>query len=412
MFAKITVLFLALCIITPRCFGGEKEPIATFQEPAKNKNHWRAGYRSGHGLSVRFGKMQGQSIFQRSSRGTTSFSFTRRKIDTVPGIYSEGYVLTDVSGNAGGKTWYWGYTADSQSRSDTLYFSKLDSRSASSSTSTSETVHETFKIPGTSAEELNDEPTHGFEVVFSRELLEGRYGVLGIECGFAYERADFSSRSRGRIRVNQTARRTLRSSSRTTASTTSRTDGYGLGGVIIPVAPYSGTFDGPGPLIDASPSTSSFTTSATRSSLTSSGSTDSWRSSFDGGYSRSEDFEADIFSLRLGPYVEMPLGDRFSLSLAGGAGVYFVDANMSYRESLSLGRLGMFERSGRGSESGALFATYGEARLTARCTDSLSLYMSAQFFSGGDIQGTAGDRGVVASFENLTYFGGGLVFSF
>ena len=31
-----------------------------------------------------------------------------------PGQYDDGYVHTDVSGNAGGQTWYWGYDNSSQ----------------------------------------------------------------------------------------------------------------------------------------------------------------------------------------------------------------------------------------------------------------------------------------------------------
>ena len=67
----------------------------------------------------------------------------------------------------------------------------------------------------------------------------------------------------------------------------------------MPGAPYSGSFIGPGPLLDEIASTRSTSTSV-------------------GTISGSRDLEATLISLRFGPYVHYPVGDKWAFSLSAG----------------------------------------------------------------------------------------------
>src|SRR5436190_21104954 len=80
-------------------------------------------------------------------------------------------------------------------------------------------------------------------------------------------------------------------------------------------SPYQGSFNGPGFVIDTN------FTSRTESAALGTGT----------GTHR---FDADLWGLRLGPYAEFPLGDKFRVSLGVGLAVGLVDADVSWKESV------------------------------------------------------------------------------
>src|SRR6266478_5921027 len=67
--------------------------------------------------------------------------------------YDDGYVLTDISGNAGGQTWYWGYdNSASQISGNTILLGRSTAMGSSPAVS------------------LDSDPSLGAEIVYRRQL--------------------------------------------------------------------------------------------------------------------------------------------------------------------------------------------------------------------------------------------------
>jgi len=134
----------------------------------------------------------------------------------VDRTYDDGYVHVDSSGNAGGETWNWGYQSAPQVQGDTL---TMHSGSA--------TINGTLN--------QNDNPAIGFDLAFGRNLGAVPGGKWGLQAAF-----DFSDIS---IHNNDTL----------TGTGTQISDAFSLGGAIPPMAPYAGSFAGPGALLGDTP---------------------------------------------------------------------------------------------------------------------------------------------------------------
>jgi len=176
----------------------------------------------------------------------------------------------DRSGNRGGVTWNWGYANASQVSADG---STLAMHSASGGAATS-------------SGDIDNDPQHGFELTYNREL--GHKGIWhwGVEAAGGW--TDLVFRDNRPLPGN----------------TTVLTDTFSLGTPpIVPgTAPYHWPFNpgaaapggaywtGPSAVIGDSPLSRSSSVAAGGSTIT--------------GY---RDLTADLFSLRLGPYLELPI---------------------------------------------------------------------------------------------------------
>ena len=206
--------------------------------------------------------------------------------------YDDGYVLTDISGNAGNQTWYWGYDNSSQVNSiaNTISFNRTTATPGGSSTS-----------GGTDAD-----GSTGFELAYDRQIgvkedwHNMRYG-LELAVNFMP------------ICVN--------SSSTFGANASQQTDVYGYTtGTTPPSAPYQGSYQGPGFVINV-PRMSTSTAVIPDASVFS-----------------QDHFDANLWGFRAGPYVEFPFGkkDQFTLSLSGGLAVGLLDANDSWKQTVTI----------------------------------------------------------------------------
>lgn len=130
------------------------------------------------------------------------------------------------------------------------------------------------------------------------------------------------------------------------------TDSYDLQGIIPPAAPYRGTFNGPGPLIDNIPSRRT----TTRTPLAGFGSQNSVYQN-----QIRESFESDFYNFSLGVGIEIDLTTRISIFVASGLSIRVADYESSYYESLSVKESGKNSRAFRKWErnSSAVEALYG-----------------------------------------------------
>lgn len=243
------------------------------------------------------------------------------------GVYNNGFVLPDVGG--GDQTWNWGYTSASQVQGNELVFSRYDN------------------LPVMGRQDLDEaSPLFGGELVGGIDMLEftifDRTAKLAIELGYGF--STFSS--------------DLNSTSTGTATYTVR--GYNFGGIVLPQPPYSGTFEGPGPVIDANPSSETvFTSPAT--------------TMFNGS------LETFFHELRLGPAVNVALNGRWTIGVGAGYSSVLSDSTLRYDESTTFTDPSIPTATGRGDINHGRWSpgAYAELRTAYQINRHLSAYLGA-----------------------------------
>ncbi|MCD6049215.1 MAG: hypothetical protein K0Q55_618, partial [Verrucomicrobia bacterium] len=188
--------------------------------------------------------------------------------------YDDGFIGMDISGNAGGLTTFWGYNNASQIVGGTLQLSSTAAAAGLSSANNDSELH------------------HGVDLTYAYQLKSWDSGGWGLEGSFGWMPVGITD------------------SQPVTGPFTGLI--VPLGGMIPPVPPYAGTVAGPGPLL-----------SATGVPFTIPNGTI---------ISGSRDIDASIFAFRFGPYLDYKLGERVSLTLAGGLSLAVVDSEFTFNE--------------------------------------------------------------------------------
>ena len=244
------------------------------------------------------------------------------------GVYDNGFVLPDIGGSP--KTWNWGYNSSGQLAGGQLILSRLDN------------------VASFGQQNLSvGNPLLGGEIIGGAYVAEFEIGKrsarVGVELGYSF--SSFSSKM---------------NFSSASAAASHTVAGYDLGGVIPPEAPYAGTPEGPGPVINLDPS--SLTT------ISSPGVAD-----FQGT------LESSLHELRLGPSLEVDLNDRWMLAFSAGYSSLFVNSTLRYTETTSFQDLSFPSGTStvdinKAKWSPGLFA---EIRTSYRFTKRLSAYVGA-----------------------------------
>jgi hypothetical protein len=220
--------------------------------------------------------------------------------------YDDGYNRVDASGNANGSTWYWGYQNSSQLGNDSIVMS------SSSSAGTAQ------------LNDVSDDPQWGAELTYAHEFGSNSSYWWGVVVGLGW------------VNLN------IKDSATFSSDVQQLTDTYSLGGIVPPIAPYSGSYSGPGSLIGDAPVRSVQTLPG--AALTS------------GQYS----IDANLYTLRLGLLYESPFNDWLALQFGGGALGGVIDSEFRFSEQVSLG-VGGLSRQGATSDTGLVGGAYGEA---------------------------------------------------
>src|SRR5256885_9408406 len=99
------------------------------------------------------------------------FFSSRRRHTRLQGDWSSDVCssdLVDSSTNAGGVTWYWGYEHSQSAQGTNL-------------------VLNSYSTPANAtSKNREDDPQHGLELTYSRELLRGKWWHFGAEGGLGY----------------------------------------------------------------------------------------------------------------------------------------------------------------------------------------------------------------------------------
>ena len=282
-------------------------------------------------------------------------------LDGSPYNYDNGYVLADSSGNAMGYTRYWGYdNANQVSGNGTIVMQK------------------SVSVETASGNDAYDNPMSGVELNYDRELIRKATWRGGLEGAFSYTYMsvhDDPTESAGVTRVN---------------------DVYSFpqgGGTVVPPAPYTGRYSLPGPVIVASPSSSSTVIVQ------------------DASISGQQDFSADMFGFRFGPYAEIPISKSIALTLGGGFALVCVSSDFSFNQTVTQGGVSAVS-AGSGSHSAWRAGGYVAGTLSLALSERWALVAGAQFQDVGHYTQTVNGREATLDLSKTIFATIGLSYSF
>lgn len=274
--------------------------------------------------------------------------------------YDDGYNRVDVTGNDHGLffgSWNWGYQNPGQISGDSLVM-----RSAS--------------LAGTVGANNSGDPQHGFELRYGRELGRADKWRGGVEGAFGF--TDVRIQDNRPLAANVSVIR----------------DTYALNGIIPPVAPYSGTFNGPGAIIVDAPERGTET-------LTGGATINGWRR-----------LDADLFAFKVGPYIEVPLSRRWTLDFRGGLAVVLVNSEFSYEETTTISGLGEHTSSAHGSGSDLLVGAYAGGDVSYSFSQAFAAFAGAQYQNVGEYSQNLNGRKAVLDLSKSIFVTIGLSYSY
>lgn len=313
---------------------------ASLQQTSTAKpNRVRVSYRAGFNVGVKFENLGGITPPAGANPGpATGYQENR--------TYEDGYNFLDDNNNTYGDlhaTRNWGYTSASQI-SDTA-----DSRFVA--------MHVT-SAPATGATgSRDDDPLHGFEINYARELQDRGSWKWGVEAAFGFTSLDVTDASPVSGNVNRI------------------TDLFevpldeGTGDRYVPPAPYAGS-DSPGPLLGSDPNR---TVETLAGAATING---------------RRQFEANLFGFKVGPYVEIPVSSRLSVNVSGGLALVYVSSDLTFADetvttdpSINLTQVHPGSSS---SKSDLLPGGYVAANLAWTVDENWTIFAGMQFQGAGN----------------------------
>ena len=275
--------------------------------------------------------------------------------------YDDGYVLKDISGNAGGQTWYWGYD-----------------NSANQISGNNILLSRSTVMGGSPEQDVKSDPSYGAEIVYHHQFLAQETRQFGLELAANFQSLRLSGSSSGIGNVART------------------TDAYPYtSGTTPPGSPYQGSYEGPGFVISDSPVSSTTTYVPGGASV-----------------STSQHLDADVWGFRLGPYMEFPVADQWNLSLSGGLSVGVINPSVSWNQTISItgGSTGSF--SGSDSDTSLLWGGYLAATVTWQLSERWSIAGGLQYQHLQNYEHSFAGQNVEINLQNSIFVTFGVGFSF
>jgi hypothetical protein len=339
---KTAVAFLTVAVSLASAQTNEpvsSPPLEFRTNPPPALNRVSAAYRMGFNISAKFEGLGGFQALSSPGNATGHRQYRR---------YDDGYVEPDSRApGIDTYTWNWGFDSASQVQpgAGTPYgYLLLHSSSASATASST----------------AEDGVQNGFEVTYDRQLGQSKHLRWGLEGAFNFMSASF--RDDGAI-----------------AGTASRlTDTYALDGLnpfmsppAPPNTPYRGTYEGGGSIdyVVGGPLINDYPISRQLQAVPG-GSIITGRRTLD----------ASVYGIRLGPYLEAPLGDHLTVGLSAGLSLVNVDSDFQYTESVTITGVGTSAfRSGGNSQSELMVGGYVSATVSYAISKSVGVFTSVQF---------------------------------
>lgn len=340
---KISAVFSALLAAWPSAVPAADAAGSLPVESLGSTNHSRFGlnYSMGFNMSADFKHIGGFAALNPATN-------PRHPLRTPNGAlynYDNGYIYPDDTTESGhpGYTWYYGYvrgTAMTGGETPTTFDL---SRSSSPANITSR--------------DNDGDPQHGMELTYNRQLGRAGHALWGLEGALGF--SDLT------IQDSRTYRGTV----------VRATDTFRAGGdAVLKPAPQAFPSQGP-----AEGDPNGWPLVALPVAATSS-------DSFSGGalVTGHREFEAQVLSLRLGPYYDMPIDKHWTFSLSAGLLLLEVFSDFKFNETVSLDpaitlvNLPAENHQGSGTKDDLLVGGYLGGAFSYAVNERLRLFAGAQ----------------------------------
>ncbi len=300
------------------------------------KNRVQLGYRMGWNMSLKLKNIASPTAANNPSVNGKS--------------YTDGFVGTDDTGNAGGLTTYWGYQNAGQVVDGNNYLVMHNSGN------------------GQLGSALGNDQNSGMELSWDHELLRFKHVRFGIEAAFNWQAVSMQQAFAA-------------------PSGVLGADAFPLG-YTPPSAPYTGTAtSGPfTPLLGTTPAGLPVTVLA--------------------------NFDANLYGFRLGPYMDVPVNKWLLFSASAGATLTLVDSSFSYGQSYSTPGGTGFSSGAHVENFDTVFGGYAGVQATVKLTKQLNVFTGLQYQFSDSYTVRAGDKQAELDFGNAFFWTLGLSYSF
>ncbi|MGA3282909.1 MAG: hypothetical protein ABSD57_00420 [Verrucomicrobiota bacterium] len=286
--------------------------------------HFRIGALVGMNISANF-SMKGQ--------------FNVSGNNPANGIYDDGYVRVDSTGDVGGGTTYWGYQSASQYNGQTL------------------TMHATTSFSASSSANEDGGLFPGFDMAYGDNLWYWKHARVGWELGFDLLPISITDNHPISATVNQS------------------TYTFNVGNVVIPGAPYYGNPSGSSAMIPNTPPT---VTSQPLYNQTVTG---------------TRSLDVMLYAVRLGPSFYWDLTEHVGMSVGAGPAIGIVSGDYKYDETITINGVGA-HNTGRFGTTDMVYGGYVNATVMYHAVANGDIYAGVQYspmsdanFSGAGREG-------------------------
>ncbi|MFD0895929.1 hypothetical protein KBB96_08280 [Luteolibacter ambystomatis] len=353
----MTSRFLPLSVFALAAAAHAGQPVSEMVMPEPT-SPWRFGIGGAQILGIK-------TDFTRL--GTFQSSFTPQPLGgTVNRDYDDGFVHIDSSGNLGNATTNWSYNNASQynpAGTGSINYSITNSRATGSAR------EDGGANPGVDLFAYRDMGPVGFSG------LDGHKATWGFRAGLMYSHLGISNHDA------------------VFTGLTTVTDSFDLGGTIPPQAPYTGSFNGPGPLLGDQPIRT-----------ISNGGT--------GFVTGSRELDVNLAVLSFGPYLEIPITDKFDVLLEAGISLGWADGDYEMHSATTVTGLGTQTSNGRGSKSDFLPGFYLGATADWKVNSDWSVLFGGRYQYLSQFDVTAGGSEASLSFDSAFVISLGVAYTF
>jgi hypothetical protein len=317
---------------------------------AEHARHFRVGGVVGLNLKASF-SMGGEFSVSGNNPGPTGVSGKDH-------IFDDGFVKVDASGNDGGLTWNWGYQNAGQLDGERLYFHAADS----------------FTGKLSSGEQSGVQA--GIEVAYGANVARIKSALVGWQLGFVYLPITIEDDKHTPVNV---------------ARSIYSFDASGI--EKFPDAPYQGTFNGPGALLD---DVAQFEGNDT----------------LDGTLTGSRSLDVSLYSLRFGPTVHWELPARFAVSLSAGGAIGIVSGDLAFDEVIQLSDGTQARNNGSSGSSKVIYGGYVAGTVIWHAVEDGDFYIGVQYMPLTDAKFQGVNREAHLDLSGGLYFSAGINWPF
>jgi hypothetical protein len=332
-------------------------------QPQPSSDHWADYFRiqkvskdDDWTRHFRIGAMVGMNI---SASFSMNGQFNIPGNNAANGIYDDGYVRTDDTGNALGQTSYWGYNNQSQLVGSTL------------------TMHSTTSYSANGGSEESGGAFPGFDMAYGGNLFYLGRARIGWDLGFGFLPISITDNSPMSATVNQSIYT------------------FNTGTITVPGAPYQGPFNSAGnPTITNNP------TSITPTTIPG------------GTVTGSRSLDVMFYTVRLGPSVYWDVNESFGVSASAGPAIGIVSGDYKYNEIISAGGVSA-PNSGKFGATDLVYGGYVNATVMYHVpNENADIYVGAQYMPMEDATFSSGGREAQLKLGGQVYISAGINWAF